>query len=80
MACQTLLCDRLWWFSFGVVGDAVAVVGGQCVEDGFPAVGFAGEVAAVLSSGGGDKVEDLHGGLLVAVGVLGGARLVGTWR
>ena len=48
-----------------MVGDPVAVVDCQGVQDGFPAVGFAGEVLAVLLFGGGDKVEDLHGGLLV---------------
>ncbi|MXZ14262.1 MAG: alpha/beta fold hydrolase [Acidimicrobiales bacterium] len=59
------LCIRLWWFSSDVVGDAVAVVDGQGVEDGFPAVGAADQVGAVLASGGGDKVEDLEGGLFV---------------
>ena len=38
---------------------------GQGVQNGLPAVGFAGEVLAVGAFGGGDKVEDLHGGLPV---------------
>ena len=48
-----------------MVGDPVAVVDGQCVQDGLPAVGLAVEVLSVLAFGGGDKVEDFHGGLLV---------------
>jgi hypothetical protein len=40
--------------------DAVAVVDGECVEDGLPAVDLAGWVGAVGSPFGGDEVEDLQ--------------------
>ena len=65
MGLSVFLCNRVWCFSFDVVGDPVAVVDGQGVEYGFPAVGFCGEVGAVLVFGGGDEVEDFEGGLLV---------------
>ena len=48
-----------------MVGDVVAVVGGQGVQDVLPAVGLTYQVGAVLVSGGGDEVERLYRGLLV---------------
>ncbi|MYA82345.1 MAG: transposase [Acidimicrobiales bacterium] len=48
------LCIRQWWFSSDVVGDAVAVVDGQGVQDGFPAVGLADQVGAARTALSGD--------------------------
>jgi hypothetical protein len=48
-----------------VVGDPVAVVDGQRVQDVLPAVDLAGQVLTIRSSLRGDEVEHLQRGLLV---------------
>ena len=48
-----------------VVGDPVAVVHGERVENGFPACDLSCEVLPVLSAGDGNEVEDFHRCLLV---------------
>jgi hypothetical protein len=55
-----------------VVGDSVAVVHGEGVQDGLPAVDPSGHVLTILLSAGGDEVKHLHRLLFVGEMACGG--------
>ena len=48
-----------------MVGDPVAVVHGECVQNAFPAGDPPGHVLTILPSGGRNEVENFHRGLFV---------------
>ena len=64
------LCIGSWRDSSNVVGDPVAVVDSQGVEDCLPAVGLPGHVGSVPASSRSDQAEDFHRDLSVAKALL----------
>ena len=55
------MCKRCGFHWLEVVGDPLAVVNGERVEDGLPAVHPADEILSVLPLLDGGEVEDFHG-------------------